>query len=115
MARHPVCTGSSTVAGRARASRVWRMAASPLLVLMLVACDDSSDLVQGRVDRAGTWLARARQLSQGYPQEMDYWRGRFEEISAKPSVAVGRYIAAAERQALVPRIGARGSAHDLCS
>ncbi len=62
----------------------------------------SSDLVQDRADRAGPWLARAQQLGQGRKQEMDYWRGRLEEVSGKASSAVDRYVAAAGRNPYNP-------------
>ncbi len=62
----------------------------------------SSDLVQGRADRAEPWLARARQLGQVQPQEIDYWHGRLEEGRGQRRSAVGRYIAAAQRNPYHP-------------
>ncbi len=57
----------------------------------------SSDLVQGRAERAESWLARAQQLGQSPPQEIDYWYGRLEEARGRQAGAVGRYISAAQR------------------
>ncbi len=54
----------------------------------------SSDLVRGRVDRAGPWLTRASQLGQPPGQELDYWRGRLEEAAGRPGAAVDHYVAA---------------------
>ena len=62
----------------------------------------SSDLVQGRTDRAAVWLDRSAQLGQAPAQELDYWRGRLEEASGKASDAVGHYVAAAGRDPYHP-------------
>ncbi len=62
----------------------------------------SSDLVQGRTDRAEPWLVRASQFSQANPQEIDYWRGRLEEARGQRTAAVGRYIAAARHNPYHP-------------
>ncbi len=62
----------------------------------------SSDLVRGRADRAGSWLARASQLNRVPEQEIDYWQGRLEEAGGKPGAAVGRYIAAARENPYHP-------------
>ncbi len=56
----------------------------------------SSDLVQGRTDRAGSWLARAEQLNRAPRQEIGYWHGRLAEASGQSNAAVSRYIAAAQ-------------------
>ncbi len=57
----------------------------------------STDLVQGRADRAEPWLSRARQLGRAPPEEIDYWRGRLEEGRGQRRSAVGLYIQAAQR------------------
>ncbi len=57
----------------------------------------STDLVQGRADRAEPWLSRARQLGRAPPEEIDYWRGRLEEGRGQRRSAVGLYIKAAQR------------------
>ncbi len=90
----------------------WRMGAEPQALASLEALVTkrklnaasrallflaSSELVEGRTDRAGSWLARAQQLGRSPQQEIDYWRGRLEEASGKPATAVVRYIAAAQR------------------
>lgn len=53
----------------------------------------ASDLVKGRADRAGRWLETARQAD-ARPEEMAYWRGRWNEIGRKPEAAVRAYAEA---------------------
>ncbi len=62
----------------------------------------SSDLVQSRGDRAGSWLKRASQLNRGPRQEIEYWYGRLEEAGGKSGAAVDRYIAAVRRNPYNP-------------
>ena len=62
----------------------------------------SSDLVQGRTDRAQAWLGRAGQLGQAPPQELRYWNGRLEEARRAPLAAIGHYVAAVKEDPYHP-------------
>ncbi len=76
--------------------RKFRVATGALLFLA------SSDLVQGRTDRAEAWLTRAEQLGQASPQEIDYWRGRLEEGRRKLTDAAKYYTRASMRDPYHP-------------
>ena len=51
----------------------------------------SSDLVQGRVDRAEGWLDTAGRLRRVSQQELGFWRARLEEERGQPAKAVELY------------------------
>lgn len=51
----------------------------------------SSDLVQGRFDRAEGWLETVEQLRKVSQQELGFWRGRLEEGRQRPDAAVALY------------------------
>ena len=63
----------------------------------------ASELVQGRADRAGSWLSRAQAKSRRSEPEVDYWRGRLAELKDEPAAAVRAYL----------RLVAEDSAHPL--
>lgn len=48
-----------------------------------------SDIVRGRRDRAANWLHRAEELDRDSGLEVDYWRGRLEELSLLPEGTEG--------------------------
>jgi soluble lytic murein transglycosylase len=52
----------------------------------------ASDLVRGRRDRAGAWLARARLGGRDDRVEADYWSGRQAELETNGKEAVARYL-----------------------
>jgi soluble lytic murein transglycosylase len=52
----------------------------------------SSDLVQGRSDRAESWLLAARQARRTLRPLVDYWTGRREELLGNADKAVGSYL-----------------------
>ena len=52
----------------------------------------SSDLVQGRTERAEAWLARISSLGRAPGQELHYWHGRLEEARRQPVKAVRHYL-----------------------
>lgn len=52
----------------------------------------SSDVVQGRYDRAASWLSTAARLDRLPSQELAYWQGRLEEIRDEPARAVEYYL-----------------------
>jgi tetratricopeptide (TPR) repeat protein len=52
----------------------------------------ASDLVRGRPDRAGAWLARARLGGSEDRQEADYWSGRQAELEKNGKAAVAHYL-----------------------
>jgi len=52
----------------------------------------SSDLVNGRSDRAATWLRRAAQSRGAFTPELDYWMARHEELNGRAEAAVARYV-----------------------
>jgi soluble lytic murein transglycosylase len=52
----------------------------------------ASDLVRGRRDRAGAWLARARLGGHDDRVEADYWSGRLAELEKNGKEAVARYL-----------------------
>jgi soluble lytic murein transglycosylase-like protein len=54
----------------------------------------TSDLVQGRADRAQGWLETAERLRRVPQQELDFWRGRLEENRNQPARAVEFYTRA---------------------
>ena len=54
----------------------------------------SSDLVQGRADRAGPWLATAAKLHRLGDEELAYWQGRQAEAAEQPGAAVDAYLRA---------------------
>lgn len=62
----------------------------------------SSDLVQGRADRAGGWLATASRLSRGASSEIAYWQGRLAELRGVPGEAIDHYLDALIRNAYNP-------------
>ncbi len=78
------------------ARRELRAASRALLFLA------TSDLVQGRTERADVWLARVAQLGQAPPAELAYWRGRLEETRREAVKAVGHYVDAFERDPYHP-------------
>jgi soluble lytic murein transglycosylase-like protein len=51
-----------------------------------------SDLVRGRHDRAGAWLAKARLGGADDRLEADYWSGRQAELEKNGRAAVARYL-----------------------
>jgi len=62
----------------------------------------SSDLVQGRTERAEAWLARISSLGQASGQELHYWYGRLEEARRQPVKAVRQYIEVLKRNPYDP-------------
>jgi soluble lytic murein transglycosylase len=52
----------------------------------------ASDLVRGRRERAGAWLAKARLGGRDDRLEVDYWRGRLAELEKDGPEAVARYL-----------------------
>lgn len=54
----------------------------------------ASDIVRGRADRAAGWLEDAARSRQTSAAELDYWRGRLEELSGESSRAIEHYVAA---------------------
>ncbi len=54
----------------------------------------ASDLVQGRGDRAGSWLTNASRLNRGPRTEVSYWMGRNAELANDPGKAVEHYLGA---------------------
>jgi soluble lytic murein transglycosylase len=69
-------------------NRSWRRMASRAGLFLA-----SSDLVQGRRDRAEGWLEQARRLGgRGAEPEVSYWQGRRLELAAEPAAAVVSYL-----------------------
>ena len=62
----------------------------------------SSDLVQGRTERAEAWLERVALMGQAPPQELHYWQGRLEEVRREPLVAITHYVAAVQADPFHP-------------
>ncbi|MEM7354066.1 MAG: transglycosylase SLT domain-containing protein [Acidobacteriota bacterium] len=62
----------------------------------------SSDLVQGRTERAEAWLARVAQLGRAPAQELHYWQGRLEELRREPLKAIGHYVSALQQDPYHP-------------
>ncbi|MEM7587038.1 MAG: transglycosylase SLT domain-containing protein [Acidobacteriota bacterium] len=62
----------------------------------------SSDLVEGRTDRADAWLDRAASLGRVPSQELDYWRGRLAELRRESTQAVGHYVRALQEDPYHP-------------
>ncbi|RMH16071.1 MAG: hypothetical protein D6696_19070 [Acidobacteria bacterium] len=62
----------------------------------------SSDLVRGRIDRAGAWLASAGRLGRGGKVELAYWQGRLAELEGDAAQAVGHYLRALRENAYHP-------------
>ena len=62
----------------------------------------TSDLVQGRRDRAGRWLEMAERGGREVESEVAYWRGRLAELDDEPSAAVGQYLRVLERDPFHP-------------
>ncbi len=52
----------------------------------------SSDLVQGRSERAGPWLLQARQARWALRPLVNYWTGRFEELQGNAEQAMSSYL-----------------------
>ncbi|HEX2253408.1 MAG TPA: lytic transglycosylase domain-containing protein [Thermoanaerobaculia bacterium] len=52
----------------------------------------ASDIVQGRTDRAATWLGLAERAGSDTELEVAYWRGRMAELDGDPDEAVRRYL-----------------------
>ncbi|MEO6195547.1 MAG: transglycosylase SLT domain-containing protein [Thermoanaerobaculia bacterium] len=52
----------------------------------------ASDLVRGRRERVGAWLAKARLGGRDDRLEADYWSGRLAELEKDGPEAVGRYL-----------------------
>jgi len=52
----------------------------------------SSDLVQGRSERAGSWLLQARQARRKLRPLVNYWTGRLEEQQGNPEQATSSYL-----------------------
>jgi len=57
----------------------------------------ASDLVQGRADRAGGWLAVAERAGADTELEVAYWRGRLAELGGDADAAVRRYLVVLRR------------------
>lgn len=51
----------------------------------------SSDVVQDRGDRAGTWLATAARLGRLDEQEVHYWQGRHAALAGRERVAAAHF------------------------
>lgn len=51
-----------------------------------------SDIVQGRLDRAGDWLADAERVSRSVALEVRYWRGRLLEARGGLDRAIENYV-----------------------
>ena len=67
--------------------RQWnRMAVRAALFLA------ASDLVRGRSDRCGPWIALAEASGETSQVEAPYWRGRHWELLGKPAEALDRYL-----------------------
>lgn len=65
----------------------------------------ASDLVQGRVDRAGHWLDVAARAGRDAEPEVSYWRGRRAELldtAGAAGAAVGRYLRVLRQDAYHP-------------
>lgn len=62
----------------------------------------SSDLVRGRSDRAGQWLAQAERSGRTAPAELAYWRGRLAEARGEVEEAVAAYLEALKRDPYHP-------------
>lgn len=54
----------------------------------------ASDLVQGRMDRAGEWLTTAARTGQVARTEVAYWSGRRAELAGEDDAAVEYYLEA---------------------
>lgn len=62
----------------------------------------ASDLVKGRADRAGAWLATAESLAPDLESEPAYWRGRRAELTGEREKAVLAYLEVLRRDAYQP-------------
>lgn len=62
----------------------------------------SSDLAQGRADRAADWLADAERLGGGVVGEVDYWQGRLGELVGDVERAATHYAEVLRRSAYSP-------------
>ena len=58
---------------------------------LFLAC---SDLVQGKADRAGDWLAAASRTGRLGSLEKSYWQGRLDELEGRAVDALGHYVQA---------------------
>ena len=70
------------------AKRQYSTASRALLFLA------SSDVVEGRGDRAAEWLRQTQELRRVAPRELRYWQGRLAEIRRQPAAAVEHYLRA---------------------
>ncbi len=62
----------------------------------------TSDLVQGRADRAAVWLADVERLAPELTTEIAYWRGRRAELAGEREKAVLSYLEVLRRDAYQP-------------
>lgn len=67
--------------------REWRQLLARAAIFMA-----SSDIVRGRPDRASLWLDHAARATVEIT-EVDYWRGRLEELEGRPRDAIESYLA----------------------
>lgn len=83
--------------GLLQSKRQWKeMAVRASLFLV------SSDLVQGRHDRAQPWLALAEAAGKGTAVEARYWRGRQRELQGNLASALENYLQALETDTYHP-------------
>jgi soluble lytic murein transglycosylase len=73
--------------GKLTANPKWRNEAARAALFLA-----ASDLVRGRHDRAGAWLAKARLGGADDRLEAGYWSGRQAELEKNGRVAVARYL-----------------------
>lgn len=62
----------------------------------------STDIVEGRTERADEWLQSAKSLGRVSPQEIDYWSGRLAELRRDWGTAVQHYVSVLETNAYHP-------------
>lgn len=62
----------------------------------------ASDLVRGRGDRAGLWLAQAERANGVSAGELAYWKGRLAEVREDASGAVAAYLEVLRQEAHHP-------------
>lgn len=62
----------------------------------------STDIVDGRTERAGDWLKSARSLGRVSSQELAYWHGRLSELRREWGQAVQHYVDALAKNAYHP-------------
>jgi soluble lytic murein transglycosylase len=70
-----------------RSKSRWKMVAAQAAIFLA-----SSELAQGRADRAPAWLYVAEGGGKAFAYETDYWRGRALELAGDPAGALDRYL-----------------------